>query len=223
MIKTVIDHSWDLSKAEAVKLQRVLAAKVIREDCLTNIQYVAGVDVAYDELRRQQFAAAVVLAVDALDLIETAAAQQSIRFPYVPGLFSFRELPVILMALDKLKTQPDLIVCDGQGVAHPRRFGLASHLGVLLNLPTIGCAKTKLLGSAKEPGPKGGDCTPLVDKGEIIGCALRTQDDVRPIYVSIGHRISLKTACHWILRLSPRYRLPETTRLADQLVRSCRN
>lgn len=184
-----------------------------------NIKYVAGVDVAYDEKIDKQIAAVVVLDPSTLEVFETSIAEDVTLFPYIPGLFSFRELPSIAKALSNLKTRPDLIVCDGQGIAHPRRFGLASHLGVLFDVPTIGCGKTRLLGHAEEPGIKRGDYSPLIDNGEIIGNSLRTQDNVKPVYVSIGHRISLQTACDWILKLSSKYRLPETTRHADHAVK----
>ncbi|MFC4077121.1 deoxyribonuclease V [Salinithrix halophila] len=212
-------HPWKLNESEAIRLQKEWASKVIKEDQLNDVQYVAGVDVAYDPHSEKLCAAVVVLDTESLQIVETAIADDQGHFPYIPGLFSFREIPPITQALKKLNTTPDLIVCDGQGIAHPRRFGLASHLGVLFDVPTIGCGKTKLIGEAKEPGKTRGDYAPLVDDGEVIGNVLRTQDRVKPIYISIGHRISLSTACDWIIKLSPRYRLPETTRQVDQVVR----
>jgi deoxyribonuclease V len=196
-----------------------LASRVIKYDHFDKIKYVAGVDVAYDEKHEKQFAAVAVLDAITLNLVEYSVVSEDGVFPYVPGLFSFREIPSITEALLNLKTIPDLIVCDGQGIAHPRRFGLASHLGVLFDIPTIGCGKSRLTGIADNPGPNRGDHTPLMDNGETIGCALRTQSNIKPLYVSIGHRISLQTACEWILKLSPQYRLPETTRQADHIVR----
>jgi deoxyribonuclease V len=154
-----------------------------------------------------------------LDVIETATAEDRVLFPYIPGLFSFRELPPLIKACAKLQHSPDLVVCDGQGYAHPRRFGLACHLGVIFDLPTIGCGKTRLLGEHKEPDTKRGAIAPLYDNNEVIGNVLRTQNGINPIYLSVGHRISLATACEWVLKLSPKYRLPETTRQADQVVR----
>jgi deoxyribonuclease V len=192
---------------------------VIKKDQLDAVKYVAGVDVAYDQKSGKLVAAAVVLDAGSLDVAETAIAEDVARFPYIPGLFSFREIPPIAKALKKLNISPDLIVCDGQGIAHPRLFGIASHLGVLFDVPTIGCAKTRLMGEAGQPEIQRGSHAPLTDHGEVIGNVLRTQDHVKPIYVSIGHRISLSTACDWILKLSPHYRLPETTRKADQTVR----
>lgn len=219
-----IRHSWDLSESEAILLQKDLAARVIQHDRLNVARYIAGVDAAYDERRGRQFAAAVVLDGEAsFRPVESATVHEPVRAAYVPGLFSFRELPTIIQALRKLKTTPDLIVVDGHGVAHPRRFGLACHLGVMFDVPTIGCSKTRLIGAAEEPGGKRGNYSLLVDGSEIVGRVLRTQDNVKPVYVSVGHLISLPTACDWILRLAVRYRLPETTRQADQIVRRSRN
>lgn len=212
-------HAWDLSEAEALALQQQLASRVIKDDQLGNVQLVAGVDVAYDKNSDRLFAAVVILDAQTLQIVETASAEDVTRFPYTPGLFSFRELPPIANALAKLHQTPDLIVCDGQGIAHPRRFGLACHLGILYDTATIGCAKTRLIGQADTPDTKRGSYAPLLDNNEVIAAVLRTQDNVKPVYVSIGHRISLKTACEWVLKLSPKYRLPETTRQADQAVR----
>lgn len=219
-IKPRLVHEWGLSEVQAVELQKKLASKVVTHDHNLNcVNYVAGVDVAYDEKSNNQFAAVVVLDANSFELIDSSIAQESVKFPYIPGLFSFREMPTIAKALKKLKTIPDLIVCDGQGVAHPRRFGLACHLGIMFNIPTIGCGKTRLLGDANEPGPNRGDSEPLMDSGKVVGSVLRTQDNIKPLFVSIGHLISLKTACEWIIKLTPQFRLPETTRQADQLVK----
>lgn len=219
MIRPSITHQWDVSEADAIEIQLKLASEVISDDHFCDIKYVAGVDVAYDEKGNKQFAAAVVLDANSLQLVDFSVTQEAVKFAYVPGLFSFREIPTIAKALIKLKTAPDLIVCDGQGVAHPRRFGLACHLGVLFNIPSIGCGKTRLIGAADEPGPNRGDSSPLIDNGETIGCVLRTQNKIKPIVVSVGHLVSLKTACDWIIKLTPKFRLPETTRQADQLVK----
>jgi deoxyribonuclease V len=203
---------------EAVALQNELAPQVIRiapEGFAPKI--AAGLDVAYtadDGL----VAAAVCVDVATLVVVDSVTIRDVADFPYVPGLFAFRELPSLLMALDKLKIRPDVLVCDGQGIAHPRRFGLASHAGVAAGLPSVGVGK-QALGHYDPPGPKRGDWTPLVDNDEVVGRALRTQDGVKPVFVSIGHKIDLDTATGLVLRLSPRYRLPETTRAADQLGR----
>jgi len=221
-LSSLIEHAWELSETDAIALQHQLAPEVVRADRFGDIRRVAGVDVAYDEQHGRQFAAAVVLDASSLDVVDHATARAPVQFPYIPGLFSFRELPAIGRAVQGLKSKPDLIVCDGHGVAHPRRFGLASHIGVWLNIPAIGCSKTRLLGDAEAPGLKRGEHAVLVDKGEVIGRVLRTQDNVKPLYVSIGHLISLPTACSWVLKLSPHYRLPETTRHADRMVRRLR-
>ncbi|SMC20179.1 Endonuclease V [Andreprevotia lacus DSM 23236] len=214
-----LHHPWPEDEAAALALQRQLAGQVERHDRLDDIRLVAGLDVAYDEHSDRLVAAAVVLDAHTLVVVEQAVAVDVARFPYIPGLFSFRELPPLVQALGRLSLRPDLIVCDGQGIAHPRRFGLACHVGLLFDVPSIGCGKTRLLGQHDQAGPERGDSTPLRDGDDIIGSALRTQRGIKPVYVSTGHRIALPTACHWITRLCSKYRLPETTRMADQLVR----
>lgn len=218
-METVIQHRWNLNEMEAIELQRKLSKKVITEDSLDPVHHVAGVDVAYSKNNDTLSAAIVVLESDSLKIVESVVIEDTVQFPYIPGLFSFRELPPIINAFEKIKTTPQLIVCDGQGLAHPRRFGLACHLGVIYDIPTIGCGKTKLSGTFTEPDQHRGAWSPLIDNCEIVGSVLRTQKNIKPIFVSIGHRISLMTACQWILKLSPKYRLPETTRQADQLVK----
>lgn len=218
-MEPVINHPWGLTEDEALYLQQTLAAKVIRSDQLDEVKLIAGTDVAYDKHSDKLVAAVVILDANSLEMVESASAEDQAQFPYIPGLFSFRELPPLVKAFSKLKSKPDLVVCDGQGIAHPRRFGLASHLGVIFDVPTIGCGKSRLIGTHADPDITRGALAPLIDNNEIIGCALRTQTDIKPIYVSIGHRISLATACEWILKVSPHYRLPETTRKTDCLVR----
>ncbi|KZE65736.1 endonuclease V [Paenibacillus polymyxa] len=218
-MKPVLRHNWDLAETEAIKLQQELSKKVTKEDQFPEIHYVAGVDVAYSEQSDLLVAAIVILEAHSLNIVESVVVEDSVQFPYISGLFSFRELPSIVKAFRKIKTFPQLVVCDGQGIAHPRRFGLASHLGVIFDIPTIGCGKTKLLGDFQEPSKERGACSLLMNREEIIGSVLRTQENIKPLFVSVGHRISLETACNWILKLSPRYRLPETTRQADQLVK----
>lgn len=211
-------HSWKITPKEAVALQRQLAGKVERADRLGVVSRVAGVDVSYHAASDRLAAAAVVLDAATLQVIDVQIVLGKPAFPYVPGLFSFREMPPVLEALEKLSRPPDLIICDGQGIAHPRRFGLACHLGVWTGLPTIGCAKKRLTGKHEPPGEARGCRAPLMDKDEEIGAVMRTRKGVAPVYVSTGHRVSLDTACAWVLRLAPRYRLPETTRIADRLV-----
>lgn len=215
-----INHAWDITETEALCLQQKLAAKVIKTDQFGEIKLVAGVDVAYQKDSDKLVAAVVILNAETLEVVETATAEDTEQFPYIPGLFSFRELPPLIKAFTKLQHTPDLVVCDAQGLAHPRRFGLACHLGVIFDVPTIGCGKTRLQGEYQEPDTSRGALTPLLDNNEVIGNVLRTQTGINPIYVSIGHRISLATACEWVLKLSHKYRLPETTRQADKVVRA---
>ena len=203
---------------DAELMQATLAKQVITHNEFNSINTVAGVDVAYHEQSNQVVGAISVLDANTLELLETQVSIEEISFPYVPGLFSFRELPPLLNAFEKLTIKPDLIVCDGHGIAHPRRFGLACHLGVALNLPTIGCAKTRLIGDFLPVEQTRGQMSDLLINEGVVGKVLRTQHNVKPVFVSIGHKISLDTAVDWVLKLSPKYRLPETTRQADQLV-----
>jgi deoxyribonuclease V len=181
---------------------------------------VAGLDVAYAVGTQLVAAAVVVLDATTLEPLDTATAVQEAAFPYLPGLFAFREVPPLLQAVGKLSTSPDLLVCDGHGYAHPRRFGLASHIGVLTGLPAVGVAKTLLCGHAAEPAAERGSHTPIIADDEVIGACVRTRTDVKPVYVSAGHRINLATAIRHTLDICPRYRLPETTRQADRLART---
>ncbi|CAM3544117.1 Endonuclease V [Vibrio aerogenes CECT 7868] len=221
-MKPILKHPWNLSETEALTLQQQLAAQVIKTDQLRTVNYIAGVDVAYPDSGDRLVAAVVILDADTLEVIETQTAEDEVHFPYIPGLFSFRELPPLLKAFEKVQQTPDLILCDGQGLAHPRRFGLACHLGMLFDVPTIGCGKTRLTGEHEQPAPERGASAPLIDQNEVIGCVLRTQTNINPVYVSVGHKISLETACKWVLKAAPKYRLPETTRQADHLVNTLR-
>lgn len=209
-----------LSRDAAERLQADLAARVVLEDRFGRIDTVAGLDVAYDRQGKRATAAIAVVRAGDLSVVETSTLDIAIRFPYIPGLLSFRELPAICALLQQQVTViPDLLICDGQGIAHPRRFGLACHLGLMFDVPAIGCAKTPLLGAVREPGLARGDSAALLDRGDTVGCALRTRSGVKPVYVSPGHRISVASACEWVLKLAPRYRLPEPLRLADQAAR----
>ncbi|HEX8249059.1 MAG TPA: deoxyribonuclease V [Pyrinomonadaceae bacterium] len=211
-------HDWNLSPREAIELQKQLAYEVIAEDeFAAPIKTVAGIDLGYDAKNDTSRAVVVVLKFPELELIETSEAILPIQFPYVPGLLSFRETPVAIKALEKLANAPDLILCDGQGIAHPRRFGIACHIGLLADVPTVGVAKSVLVGKFENLGEERGAAAPLIHKNEQIGVALRTKNKVQPLYVSVGHRISLKTAVEYVLQCAPKYRLPETTRLADKL------
>lgn len=210
-------HDWILEPAEARRLQQALAARLDCHDRLGPVRHVAGIDVGFLDGGRTTRAAAVVLDAGDLSLRDHARVLQPTRFPYVPGLLSFRELPAVLDAIGQLEQMPDLILCDGQGIAHPRRLGIAAHLGLWLELPTIGVAKSRLIGEHDRVPEGRGEWTPLVDDGVTVGAVLRTRAGVRPVYVSPGHRISLETAIDWVMRCVTRYRLPETTRAADRL------
>ncbi len=216
-MKTPQQIYWPENIAEARAIQEQLRSRVITENRLGAVNTVAGVDVGFEEKGKITRAAVAALHFPQLDLVEQAIARQPTCFPYIPGYLSFREIPALLAALAKITTTPDLILCDGQGLAHPRRFGIACHLGVLTGLATIGVAKSRLIGTHDEPGVKKGSWTPLMDKGEVIGAVLRTRDKVSPLYVSVGHRIDLQTAIEYVLRCTTRYRLPETTRWAHRL------
>ena len=202
-------------------IQNQMRKKVIKEDRFdTPIDFIAGVDVAYNERSNKMIGAAVVLDAQTLVVVDQATHEMEITFPYVPGLFSFREIPALKEAIQKLSIQPSLIICDGHGIAHPKNVGMATHLGIELDIPTIGCGKTKLVGDYDRStlAEHRGAIHELSWKDELVGVALRTQDNIKPVFVSIGHRISLATAIEWVLKLCPSYRLPETTRQADQLV-----
>jgi deoxyribonuclease V len=217
-------HRWDISVKEALALQKQLAPLVGQAGTFTldQIRTVAGLDVSYVRQEGEAVqgrAAIVVLSFPDLKVIEQATVVTEVTFPYVPGLLSFREAPVLLAAWDRLKTQPDVLVFDGQGYAHPRRFGLACHLGLYLDRPAIGCAKSRLIGTYAEPGPRPGDSTPLLDGEEVIGMVVRTKARTKPVFVSVGYRVDLPAAVAVVLSCTRGYRLPEPTRLADQLTR----
>jgi deoxyribonuclease V len=212
-----IEHNWDLTPAEARALQIELRDQVIVTDAFAPPDSVAGVDVGFEQQGQITRAAVVVLKFPSLSPVDQAIARLPTRFPYVPGLLSFREIPAILEAMKLLTIQPGLLLCDGQGLAHPRRFGLACHLGLLTDLPSIGVAKSRLIGTHDQLPEEKGSWVPLRDKDEVIGAVLRSRKSTNPIYISIGHRISLKTAIHYVLACTTRYKLPETTREAHQL------
>ena len=210
-------HEWTLTPSQAIALQRELAGRVIREDRLDEVQTIAGVDMAINENNQMARAAVVLLSYPALEILERHVYEEPLRMEYVPGLLSFREIPAILGALARLKQQPDLVMVDGQGIAHPRRLGIASHLGLWIDLPTIGCAKSILVGHHAHLDEEAGAWVPLKDKGEIIGAVVRTRSYVKPMIISLGHRISLETSISYVLACGKGYRLPEPTRQADKL------
>jgi deoxyribonuclease V len=210
-------HDWPLTAEDAIAIQNQLRSQVITEDQLGDVQYVAGVDMGFEEDGAISRAAVAVLSFPDLQLQEKAIAKRPTTFPYIPGFLSFREIPAILDALETVSITPDLIVCDGQGIAHPRRLGIACHLGVLIDIPTIGAAKSLLVGKHDEVPVEKGSWQPLRYRGEVVGAVVRSRTGVKPLYVSPGYRISLPTAIDYVLRCTTKYRLPETTRWADKL------
>lgn len=222
-------HRWDVTPAEARHIQEELRRRVTAEQPRTispeHIRRVAGADVALDTSRGRAIAGVIVYSFPALEELERAWAALPLQFPYVPGLLSFREAPALLAAVERLRVPFDLLFCDAHGYAHPRRFGLACHLGVLLGRPTVGVAKSRLIGTHAEPGPEPGAWTPLLDAGEPIGAVLRTRAGARPVYVSTGYRIGLPSAIQLTLAVCDGYRIPRPTREADHYVeaikRSC--
>ncbi len=212
-------HSWSVTPKRAVEIQRELAGRVIRKGRIARLRLAAGADVAFSPDKTQCVSAVVVWDLRAGEVVEQQVVRRPIRFPYVPGLLSFREAPVVLAAIRKLRCEPDVFLFDGQGLAHPRRFGLACHVGLLIDRPSLGCAKSLLVGTCLPPGPARGSTARLTHKGECVAMAVRTRDRVKPVYVSVGHRLSLDAAVEITLACTTRYRLPEPTRLADQRVR----
>ena len=215
-------HRWDLTPGEAVEVQQRLRNLVSLQPLARPVGTIAGADISFNKYSETVYAGLVVLSLPDLRIVETAGIRSVAKFPYVPGLLSFREAPSLLEAWEKLKTKPDVLMLDGQGIAHPRRFGIACHLGVLLDWPTIGCAKSILVGRYGELGLEAGSRSPLVDRGEQVGVALRTKSKVAPVYVSPGHLIDLDSAVDLVLRSTTKYRLPETTRQAHLLVNRLR-
>jgi deoxyribonuclease V len=215
-------HSWDMTPAEARELQKALAARVDASTPLGPWETVAAADVSYNKYSEWLYAAVVVVRAGTFELVERVGVVGKATFPYVPGLLSFREAPVVLEAFRKLKARPDVVLCDGHGIAHPRRLGLACHLGLWLELPTIGCAKSRLCGTYDEPGPERGDRSPLVDRGEVVGAVVRSRSRVSPLFVSPGHRCDLESAVAVTLATSVKYRLPVPARLAHEYVNDIR-
>jgi len=211
-------HAWDLSPKQAMALQKRLAGEVLAEPVTGPVRTVAGVDCAFPAGGGQIIAAAVLLDACSMNVLARVHTRRACTFPYISGLLSFREAPAVLDAVEALPRRPDLLMCDGQGRAHPRGLGLASHVGLLLDLPTIGVAKSRLCGEHRQPGRRRGGRTQLRLGGQVIGAVVRTRDDVRPLYVSVGHRVTLDEAVRWTLRCGRGYRMPEPTRQADQYV-----
>lgn len=213
-------HRWDLSPRDAIELQTQLASRIILNDDGADVRLVAGVDMSLDLRTSTGFAGVIVFDYPSLKEVERVSASGPLTFPYIPGLLTFREGPILLKAFERLDLVPDVILFDGQGVAHPRRLGIASHLGLILDRPSIGCGKSLLYGIYEEPSEKKGDMSPLKapDTQEVIGTVLRTKDRVNPIFVSAGHRMSQRKAVEIVLGCSDGYRIPKPTRFADQWV-----
>jgi deoxyribonuclease V len=216
-------HEWALAPREAVELQKRLR-ELVRVEPLggRKVETVAGADISFNKFSPVVYAGIVVLRLPALEVVEKVGVVSETRFPYVPGLLSFRESPSVLEAWAKLKTEPDAVMFDGQGLAHPRRVGIASHVGLLIERPTLGCAKSVLVGKYEEPDEERGSWSPMIDKGETVGAALRTKTRVQPVYVSPGHLIDLAGAIDLTLACDGGYRQPEPTRLAHHLVNALR-
>ena len=211
-------HDWDLTYSQAISLQKELAGQVKHQKIKTKPKTIAGLDCAFSKDGKNIIAVVVVLRFSDFKLVETVHAVQKVMFPYIPGLLSFREAPVCIEAAKKLKKTPDIFMIDGQGIAHPRRLGLAAHLGLFFDMPTIGCAKSRLTGQFDEPALEKGAFTLLKDKEEVIGAVVRTRTNVKPVFVSVGHKCLLEEAIKITLACAIKYRLPEPTRLAHQLV-----
>jgi deoxyribonuclease V len=209
-------HSWQVTPAQAIEIQKKLAGEVSKTGSISAPRHIAGVDISVNRFSKTGTGAVVVLSYPDLQVVESQVVIDRINFPYVPGLLSFREAPLLLAAFEKIKITPDIVMVDGQGIAHPRRCGIASHLGLLLGIPTIGCAKSRLCGEHEIPGIKTGNYTELKDNGKVIGAVLRTRENVKPLYISIGHMIDLPLAIKWVMACCRGYRLPEPTRLAHQ-------
>lgn len=217
-----LPHQWDLTVTEATAVQKELAKRVKLVPYPGLPQVIAGTDISYNRYSPTMYAGFVVYDLESKEVIERAGAVMDVKFPYVPGYLSFREIPPLLKAWEKLQAKPQMLMVDGQGIAHPRRLGIASHLGVLLNLPTIGCGKSKLVGKYEEPGPQVGDASPLLHLGEKIGTVLRTKERVKPLFISPGHLCDQASAVRIVLASCDKYRLPEPTRLAHKFVNEIR-
>lgn len=222
MVSPKTSHPWPDNYADAVALQEKLRHNLVTDDQTSDIKLVAGADVSYSKKDVWIYAAVVVMRLPGLEVVEESWAVGKATYPYIPGTLSFREGPVTLKAFEGIKTLPDVIMFDGQGVAHPRGFGLACHIGLLLGIPSIGCAKSVLVGEYEEPASERGSYSPLVYKGEVVGRAVRTRNGVKPVFVSVGHMVGLDTACRVVLDCAGKYRLPEPTRLAHLLVNKVR-
>jgi deoxyribonuclease V len=215
-------HDWDLSPTEAVARQRELAGRVVTDTPLAACAFIAGADVSYNRYSSTFYAGVVVVRVADGEVVERRGAVKESPFPYVPGLLSFREAPALLEAFTRVEARPDAVMCDGQGLAHPRRLGIACHLGLWLDLPTIGCAKSHLAGTFTEPGPEAGSASPLRLGGDVVGEVVRTKARTKPVFVSPGHKVDVASSTRWVLASCRGYRVPEPTRQAHLYVNELR-
>lgn len=211
-------HRWDVSATEAIQIQNSLRSEVRIEKLTKEVKYIAGADISFEKFSNIVYAGFVVIKVKTLKVVASSSVITEAKFPYIPGLFSFRELPPLLEAWKKLEVEPDVVILDGQGIAHPRRFGIASHMGLLIDRPTIGCAKSILVGKYHDLAPTAGSTAPLKDKGEQVGVALRTKNKVNPVFVSVGHLIDLEDAIKVVMSTVLNYRIPAPTREAHLMV-----
>ncbi len=215
-------HRWDLTPKEAVALQKELASRIVTNVVVRSCKLIAGADCSYNRFSSTMYAGVVVLRCDDLSVIERKGVVAEAQFPYVPGLLSFRETPIVLEAFARLENTPDLVMCDGQGYAHPRRMGYVCHVGLWLQMPAVGCAKTRLIGEFEEPDLEAGSSSLLVDDGETIGRVVRTKTGIKPLFVSAGNLIDLDSSVHWVMATTRKYRLPEPTRQAHLYVNELR-
>ncbi len=224
MVET-IPHSWNVTPKEAIQIQKELKSRVLIKNLDRQPKIIAGVDVSMNLFSTTAYAGFVIMTYSELKIIDQSVVKEELKFPYIPGLLSFREIPVLLSAWEKLKTKPDLLFVDGVGIAHPRRLGIASHLGIVLDLPTIGCAKKVLTGTYAEPDSYRGSFEPLVDhkeKNETMGAVVRTKTNVKPMFISPGHKISIEESVDLVLKVTLKHRMPEPTRMAHLLMNKCR-
>ena len=212
-------HPWDLSPKEAIEIQKQLSIRVVQRNHIKTVRFVAGADIALSKDPPRAFAGVVVMSFPDLKIIEEFGVVSELTFPYIPGLLAFREAPALLKAFDRIRHEPDLLMIDGQGIAHPRGCGIACHIGLWLDKPTIGCAKSRLFGKYRQPPLNKGNWTPLTGHhDQVIGVVVRTKDKTNPIFVSVGHKIDLPSAIRYVLACSKGYRIPEPTRQADHFV-----
>jgi deoxyribonuclease V len=216
-------HPWDVSYREAIRIQENLRSNISLVNSTRKVSSVAGADVSYSKRGEEGIAAMVVLSYPGLDLLDEVFVKGKVSFPYIPGLLSFREAPLLIEVFQRLQRLPDVALYDGQGIAHPRSFGLASHMGLLLDLPSIGCAKKKLVGDFGDVGPQSGSTTPLKLGGKIVGSVIRTRKGVKPVFVSPGHRIDLETSMQLVLKTCRGFRLPEPLRRAHLMIKRIRS